>query len=81
MMKTSDLVWQDTQHQELLDILEKLKDSPDASYALMEKLEIYIAHHFSLEEKYMNLTAYPNAKTHIRLHRKFADKVYEIEAE
>ena len=31
-MKTSDLVWQDTQHQELLDILEVLKASPEAGF-------------------------------------------------
>ena len=77
-MKTSDLVWQDTQHQALLDILEILKDSPEAGSALMEKLDIYIDHHFGLEEKYMRLTGYPDIKKHIGLHRKFADKVCEL---
>jgi len=77
-MKTSDLIWQDTQHQELLDILEVLKKSPEAGFELMDKLDIYIAHHFGLEEKYMHLTEYPNIEVHTGLHRKFADKIHEL---
>jgi hypothetical protein len=31
-MKTSDLVWQDSQHQQLLALIEELKTSPESGY-------------------------------------------------
>lgn len=71
-MKTSDLVWQDSQHQQLLALIEELKKSPENGYQVLERLAEYAEHHFSLEEKYMQLSGYPDIEKHIQLHRKFA---------
>lgn len=77
-MKTSDLVWQDSQHQQLLTLIEELKTSPENGYRILEKLTIYVEQHFSLEEEYMHLSAYPDTEKHIEMHRKFAEKVYNL---
>lgn len=74
-MKTSELIWQDAQHQDLLAIVNTLKHSTDPDPALLDKLADYVAYHFSLEEKYMQLTNYPRAKEHIHAHRAFEDKI------
>jgi len=74
-MKTSELVWQDAQHQELLAMVASLKKSPDIGVEILDKLTIYVAHHFSLEEHYMRATNFPDSEAHIRAHRNFEDKV------
>lgn len=74
-MKTSDLVWQDTQHQDLLALVEELKNSPDAGMEILDKLTDYVAHHFTLEEKYMEVTQFTGAEKHIRAHRMFENKI------
>ena len=78
-MKTSDLIWQNTQHEELLEIMEAFKNSPEHGLELIEKLHEYVTHHFRLEEKYMEISAYPDIDRHIRLHRIFAEKVESME--
>ena len=78
-MKTSDLIWQNTQHEELLEIMEAFKNSPEHGMELIEKLHMYVTHHFRLEEKYMEITAYPDIDRHIHLHRVFAEKVEKMQ--
>ena len=73
MNKTSELIWQDEQHQDPFRIIKLLK-GPDGSHAL-EKLTDYIDYHFSLEEKYMARLKYPDMEVHIQTHRKFADLI------
>jgi hemerythrin len=74
-MKTSELVWQDTQHQELLALVASLKDSPEIGVEILDKLTDYVTYHFSLEEQYMKVTNFPGSKVHIRAHRNFENKV------
>jgi len=78
-MKTSDIIWQNTQHEELLKIIESFKSSTNPGLELVDKLNEYVTHHFRLEEKYMEITAYPDKDRHIRLHRIFAENVKKME--
>ena len=80
MIKTSDLLWQDTQHQYLFEMLDELKTSPEIGVNLLERLNDYVYHHFSLEEKYMEASGFPEDKidAHVRAHRMFARKVSSI---
>ncbi len=77
-MKTSELIWQDEQHQELLGIIDQLKHDPSVGHELMERLSDYVNHHFSLEEKYMELTDYPNRQAHVLAHNHFAEKIEKL---
>ncbi len=76
-MKTSDLLWQDAQHQDLLQMIDELKHAPEAGIEILDRLSEYVAHHFSLEEKYMRESGFPRHKAdiHMRAHRLFADKI------
>lgn len=78
-MKTSDIIWQNTQHEELLEIIESFRSSSTPALELVEKLNEYVDHHFRLEEKYMEITAYPDIDRHIRLHRIFAENIKKME--
>ena len=51
-LKTSDLIWQDTQHQTLLDLIERI-DSPDVDVSIFHRLHEHAETHFSMEEEYM----------------------------
>ena len=77
-MKTSELVWQDAQHQDLLALVESLKNSPEVGVEILDKLTDYVSHHFSLEEHYMRATNFPNSEPHIRAHRRFEDKINKM---
>jgi hemerythrin-like metal-binding protein len=79
-MKTSDLVWQDTQHRYLFRMLDQLKQSGEIHINLLDSLNDYVVHHFSLEEKYMRITHFPQDKMepHLRAHRMFERKVANI---
>lgn len=77
-MKTSELVWQDTQHQELLALIDSLKNSPESGLEILHQLTDYVTHHFSLEEQYMKATDYPGSRIHIRAHRNFEDKINSL---
>ncbi len=77
-MKTSELVWQDTQHQELLALVDSLKKSPESGLEILHQLTDYVTHHFSLEEHYMEATDYPDVIAHIRAHRDFEDTINSL---
>jgi len=79
-MKTSDLLWQDTQHQDLFQMMQELKRSGEIGVPLIERLCDYVQHHFSLEEKYMEVCGFPQdkAEIHIRAHRMFERKITSI---
>jgi len=79
MAKTSDLIWQDAQHQELFRIIDSLTTA-DGRKAL-DRLRSYVDHHFSLEEEYMNKLDYPGTEAHVRSHRNFDNKVKEMLAD
>ncbi len=77
MRKTSDIIWQDTQHQVLFDILDLIKD-PAADREVFYKLKEYTENHFSLEEKYMEELNFPGRAAHIESHNRFREEIREL---
>ncbi len=74
MEKTSELIWQDTQHQELFRLIDKIKeDGVEAD--IFVRLYDYAEHHFSLEEAYMRESSYPDIDSHIAAHNKFRQEL------
>ncbi|MFT5504824.1 MAG: hemerythrin [Gammaproteobacteria bacterium] len=65
MQKTGELIWQDSQHQVLFDLMEKIKRVPFDPQILV-RLKLCAEHHFILEEVYMEKLCYPDAVTHCR---------------
>ncbi len=70
MQKTSDLIWQDIQHQRLFEIIDSLKDEVDAKEVVLQ-LHLYMDCHFALEEGYMLQLNYPGYEAHLEAHNKF----------
>ena len=50
MQKTSDLIWQDAQHQVLFDLLDQVAEE-DSAEAILHQLKHYAENHFSIEER------------------------------
>ena len=74
MQKTSEILWQDEQHQELFRILDLMAE-PGSGTEVLTRLRDYTTHHFALEEAYMKALAYPETEQHIRAHEKFRDEI------
>lgn len=74
MRKTSDILWQDQQHQELFRILDLMAE-PGCDDEVLKRLRDYTAHHFALEETYMRVLEYPDAEAHILAHDKFRQEI------
>ncbi|MFT6031223.1 MAG: hemerythrin [Oleiphilaceae bacterium] len=70
MKKTSELIWQDTQHQTLFELIEELKSNTARPY-IFTKLTNFAENHFTLEEQYMRQHNYPNIDEHIAAHDRF----------
>ncbi|MEH6569468.1 MAG: hemerythrin family protein [Halioglobus sp.] len=77
MQKTSDILWQDAQHQVLFQILDLIKE-PDCDRQVLERLRDYTENHFSLEERYMLHLDYPERDMHVRAHDKFRLEIETI---
>ncbi len=77
MRKTSDIIWQDTQHQVLFDVLELIKD-PDSDLEVVLKLRDYTENHFTLEERYMEELEYPGLAEHVESHNRFRQEIEEL---
>lgn len=77
MRKTSDILWQDLQHQVLFDILDAVRE-PGAGPEVLARLQDYIESHFALEEQYMALFDYPDREAHIRAHDRFRHEIGEL---
>ena len=77
MRKTSDIIWQDAQHQVLFEILDLIKE-PGADRQVICKLEDYTEYHFSLEEQYMAELEYPGREEHIRAHDLFRQEISRV---
>jgi hemerythrin len=77
MRKTSDIIWQDAQHQVLFEILDLIKE-PGVDPGVLEKLRDYIENHFSLEEKYMEQLDYPGRSEHIESHDRFRIEINQL---
>jgi hemerythrin len=75
--KTSDIIWQDAQHQVLFSILDQINAS-GASNAVFLRLKDYSENHFSLEERYMVELNYPGRDEHVRAHDRFRSEVVQL---
>jgi hemerythrin len=75
--KTSDIIWQDTQHRALFATLD-LMAQPGANQEVLQRLRNYVNTHFALEEEYMRLLDYPGLERHIEAHRRFQDEVESL---
>ena len=69
------VVWQDFQHRQLMDLFFKVKEAKANktgdeifNYSLAF-LAMYVNHHFSLEEEYMDVYYYPDTAKHKKEHR------------
>ena len=74
MQKTSDIIWQDTQHQVLFTLIDQIKEEPFDPEILV-RLKLYAEHHFILEETYMEILEYPHAEAHIEAHNRFREEL------
>lgn len=77
MRKTSDIIWQDAQHQVLFETLDLLK-SPGAEPKVLLMLRDYTEYHFSLEERYMAAAEYPDIVNHTRAHNGFRKEIEQL---
>ena len=74
MIKTSDLIWQDTQHQMLFKIIDEIKLEP-FDPLVFTRLQTYAEQHFLLEETYMAKLGYPGMIAHIKAHNRFREEL------
>ena len=74
MIKTSELVWQDTQHQALFRLIDQIREEP-FDRQILGKLQLYAEHHFCIEEAYMETLNFPQAATHITAHNRFREEL------
>ena len=74
MRKTSDIIWQDAQHQVLFEILDLIRQ-PGSGEAVVQRLRQYTEQHFALEERYMEMLDYPGLEVHRRAHDKFREEI------
>ena len=74
MQKTSDIIWQDTQHQVLFELIDRIKEVPFDPDILV-RLKLYAEHHFILEEAYMQILEYPGTEAHIAAHDRFREEL------
>jgi hemerythrin len=76
---TSDLLWQETQHRRLFELLDALEGDAELAPLILE-LHRYAEEHFALEEAYMEAVAFPEAAAHRRAHDKFRAQLTELSA-
>lgn len=77
MRKTSDIIWQDAQHQVLFEILDLIKQ-PEADRQVLCRLADYTRYHFELEEQYMAELEYPGMAAHIQAHDLFREEIAQL---
>lgn len=70
MKKTSDIIWQDKQHQVLFELIDQLENG-HANATIFRHLKDYAENHFTMEEEYMLKLDFPHIKDHLRAHDKF----------
>ena len=74
MRKTSQIIWQDAQHQVLFEILDLITE-PTADRQLLCRLKDYTENHFALEEHYMRELDYPGRIEHMQAHARFRKEI------
>ena len=80
MRKTSEIIWQDAQHQVLFEILD-LIGQPGAGEEVLQRLQQYTETHFALEEQYMLQIQYPGREEHIESHDRFRKEIDQLVGE
>lgn len=79
MRKTSELIWQDAQHQVLFEVLDMI-GQPGAGSEVLQRLQQYTETHFSLEEHYMELLDFPGLEAHRQAHDRFRAEIGKLVA-
>jgi len=74
MIKTSELIWQDKQHQKLFELIDQINTS-DVDASVFRQLFEYAECHFVMEEEYMIKLEFPDAEEHFRAHDKFRSEL------
>ena len=77
MRKTSDIIWQDAQHQVLFEILDMIKE-PGADSKVLYRLRDYTETHFALEEHYMAQLDFPGQDAHVQAHDRFREEIEQL---
>jgi hemerythrin len=77
VQKTSDLIWQDAQHQVLFRLLDQVAEE-DSAQTVVQELRFYAESHFALEELYMEQLAYPGRDEHVQAHNKFRQELEQM---
>lgn len=77
MTKTSELIWQDAQHQVLFDLIDQIETS-EIDSSIFYKLNEYAENHFKLEEEYMARLDYPDMEAHVRAHNQFRKELQSL---
>lgn len=73
----------DTQHRQLLTLLERLKQSAEKGYgyaadAILAELEIQSRIHFAVEESLMRLLSFPDTEAHVEEHRQLTEQLAKL---
>ncbi len=74
MRKTSELIWQDAQHQALFEILDSI-GQPGCGAEVLQRLQQYTESHFCLEEAYMEQLGFPGLEQHRAAHDQFRAEI------
>ncbi len=74
MKKTSELIWQDKQHQVLFELIDQI-NGKEVDARIFRQLFEYAENHFTMEEEYMKKLDFPGTKKHIRAHNKFRSEL------
>ena len=78
MNKSSELIWQDTQHNILFKLIDELAEIKDCRHVI-QQLKLYADHHFCLEEAYMVRLNYPDKDKHVSAHNRFREELAQLE--
>jgi len=80
MQKTSDIIWQDAQHQVLFELLDDIAEE-GSPVMVLHQLEFYAESHFSIEEQYMDRLDYPGRSEHRKAHDRFRHELAQMIAD
>ena len=81
MRKTSEIIWQDKQHQVLFEVIDEVAQQQRSDQSILQKLQCYAENHFAIEEEYMIQLEYPGREEHIRAHDQFREELNEMVAQ
>jgi len=77
MIITSELIWQDKQHQVLFELIDEIK-AEHVDSSTFARLNDYAEHHFLMEEAYMLQLNYPDYEQHLQAHNKFRTELQRM---